>query len=168
MVMLYLTTVESTEQQQSELEFIQMQVARIVTGAKRHTSHTLFIYEETGWTTLNERRRLHKRIRMHHIVHKISPKYLTDLLPASRSARVTRQTTRLIPQFSHRTNAFKRSFIPSAIDLWNTGLDDNMRHTQSKAIFRRLIKKAKASGTTHPAVFFPYVFWGGQARHVFF
>ena len=55
--------------------------------------------------------------------------------------RVTRQTTRLIPQFSHRTNAFKRSFIPSAIDLWNTVLDDNMRHTQSKAIFRRLIKK---------------------------
>ena len=26
----------------------------------------------------------------------------------------------------------------------------------------------KASGTTHPAFFFPYVFWGGQARHVFF
>ena len=129
-----------TEQQKSELEFIQMQAARTVTGAKRHTSHTL-LYEETGWTTLNERRRLHKLILMHQIVHKISPKYLTDLLPASRSARVTRQTTRLIPQFSHRTNAFKRSFIPSAIDLWNTVLDDNMRHTQSKAIFRRLIKK---------------------------
>ena len=26
----------------------------------------------------------------------------------------------------------------------------------------------KASGTTHPAFFFPYVFWGGQARHGFF
>ena len=129
-----------TKQQKSELEFIQMQAARIVTGAKRHTSHIL-LYEETGWTMLNERRRLHKLVLMHQIVHKISPKYLTDLLPASRGARVTRQTTRLIPQFSHRTNAFKCSFIPSAIDLWNTVLDDNMRHTQSKAIFRRLIKK---------------------------
>ena len=68
---------------------------------------------------------------MHQIVHKISPTYLTDLLPASLN----------IPQFSHRTNAFKRSFLPSAIELWNTVPDDNMRHTQSKAIFRRLVKK---------------------------
>ena len=127
----------STKQLKSQLENLQMRAAQIVTGAKRHTSHTL-LYRETGWATLQTRRNMHKLTLLHDIVNKKSPQYLIDLIPQSHSSRITRQTDRkLIQQIRCRLDTYKRSFIPSTIDLWNNKLDYKTRCITNKTTFKQ-------------------------------
>ena len=130
-----------TEHLKSALENLQMRAAQIVTGAKRHTSHTL-LYRETGWATLQTRRHMHKLTLLHDIVNKNAPKYLIDLIPQSHSSRITRQTDRqLIQQIRCRLDTYKRSFIPSTIDLWNNKLDDKTRRISNKTTFKQALNK---------------------------
>ena len=62
-----------------KLENVQLGFARIVTGAKRGTSHGL-LYDETSWLTLSNRRHNVKMKLMHGIVHGKAPVYLCNLI----------------------------------------------------------------------------------------
>jgi hypothetical protein len=130
-----------SENMKSDLEKLQIRAAQIVTGAKRYTSNTL-LYEETGWTPLSTRRKIHKLILFQQIVHHSAPPYLIALLPRSSSTRNTRQTNRLLETpFRCRTESFKRSFLPSAITLWNNDLNDTIREIINKSTFKHTVRK---------------------------
>ena len=60
---------------------MQLNFARSVTGAKRENSHQ-FIYNETQWPKLSERRQDCKKVVMFKVVNNLGPSYLCDILPS--------------------------------------------------------------------------------------
>ena len=117
--------------QSQMLENIQLEAARIVTGATKLTSHDR-LYIETSWDPLVVRRRKHKIIHFHKIVHGHCPSYLTNILPA-RHLNIHTHNTRRANDFCRvncRTNLYKDSFLPSSVNLWNS-LPDNIKHSPS-------------------------------------
>ena len=71
---------DCNDQDKTRIENTQRQFARLVTGAKRGTSHQL-IYDEISWPSLSERRKCDKLKFIHKIVNHNAPLYLCDLLP---------------------------------------------------------------------------------------
>ena len=64
----------------NRLEKVKLNVARIVTGLPIFASKRA-LYYETGWETLEERRKIRKLCLMYKIVNNDTPTYLNDLLP---------------------------------------------------------------------------------------
>ena len=62
------------------LENVQLDMARIVTGARKGTSHAL-LYEDTNWQLLKERRHFFKFKIFIKIVNGEAPAYLQSLIP---------------------------------------------------------------------------------------
>ena len=62
-----------------ELEKIQLEAARIVTGTTKLVS-TEKLYNEAGWETLSSRRRQHKLTMYYKMTNYITPAYLSALL----------------------------------------------------------------------------------------
>ena len=102
------------------LENLQLDMARIVTGARKGTSHQL-LYSDTNWQTLAERRELIKLKKMITITNDKAPNYLKSLLPATIGS--VRPNSRHPENFFNvraRTERFRRSFIPSSVNIWNS------------------------------------------------
>ena len=121
------------------LENCQLRAARIVTGAKRGTSHEL-LYRDTGWPELNVRREVAKMCYMHKIVNKKSPDYLIEILPGTVNARSGYETrnSKDIDEFKFRTEQFRKSLIPDCIRKWND-LDDDVKRNTCIQTFRENI-----------------------------
>ena len=64
------------------LEKIQLEAARIVTGATKLVSLEM-LYKETGWETLEIRRSKHKLCLFYKMNNNISPEYLSSLVQQS-------------------------------------------------------------------------------------
>ena len=73
---------DCTIEEQSKLENVQLIFARIVTGAKRGTSHEL-LYNELAWPKLCERRQKSKLKFILKMFYNSSPDYLIQLLPSA-------------------------------------------------------------------------------------
>ncbi len=76
---------------ENKLEDVQLEAARLVSGAKKRTSHEP-LYREVGWQTLKARRNYSKAVIMYKMVNAIAPNYLCELLqefrpPAIRCTR---------------------------------------------------------------------------------
>ena len=102
------------------LEKFQLDVARTVTGARKGTSHDL-IYNETCWPKLSTRRTATKLKSLIKIACNETPQYLQNLLPPKIGE--SRPSSRYADNYQLvkcRTETFKKSFIPSAVKLWNT------------------------------------------------
>ena len=69
-----------TKYEEDELEKIQLEAARIVTGTTKLVS-TENLYKETGWETLSSRRRQHKLTLYNKMTNYLTPAYLSSLLP---------------------------------------------------------------------------------------
>lgn len=69
-----------TQHEETFLEQFQLDMARVVTGARRGTSHAL-IYNETNWLTLKERRELLKIKHFCKIKNGEAPTYMVNLVP---------------------------------------------------------------------------------------
>ena len=65
-----------TADQSNDIESIQIEAARIVTGATKLCSIAK-LYNDVKWETLSNRRRKHKLILFYKMKHNISPSYLT-------------------------------------------------------------------------------------------
>jgi hypothetical protein len=102
------------------LEDLQLSVARIVTGARKGTSHEL-INNELKWPSLADRRLGFKMKNFVKIISKEAPNYLQSLLPKTFSEirPESRNPNNFYPILT-RTETFKNSFIPSAIAYWNS------------------------------------------------
>ena len=126
-----------TEYDKKRLEDMQLKFARSVTGAKRGTSHQ-FIYNETQWPKLSERRQDCKKIFMFKVVNNLVPPYLCDILPSIIQDSVVHDL-RNKHNFRHleaKTERHKNSLFPSIVQMWNE-LSHELRKLTSINEFRR-------------------------------
>jgi len=70
-----------TQRLKDELESIQLEAARIVTGATQLVSHDK-LYQEIGWLPLAKRRYIHKLILFYKIINGRTPLYLLSIVPS--------------------------------------------------------------------------------------
>jgi hypothetical protein len=123
------------------LEDLHLQAIRVITGSVRGTSHQK-LYNESGFTTLKERRKRHKLIQYKKIALGICPDYLSNLLPmfVSQVNPYHRRNPleRVIPR--SKTETYNRSFFPSTTKLWND-LPDNILQTDSLSQFKRYLSR---------------------------
>lgn len=106
----------------SRLEQLQINGARIVTGRPVFTSiRSLYMYYETGWETLADRRKRRKLILMYKIIKCNAPSYLTDFLP-NRVKETNGYNLRNRNDFEvsfYRLCSYESSFFPTTLKLWN-------------------------------------------------
>ena len=125
------------------LDDIQIEALHIVTGAKKRTSHEL-LKKETNWPDLDTRRLFQQVTTLHKVIHKKSPKYLFNDLPAmhGNNVRIERQYTFNTMLYGHAY--YKKSVIPSSIKGWNN-LPNDIRTKNSYQSFRSNLKQVYTS-----------------------
>ena len=104
------------------LERLQNRVARLVTGTMLRTP-TDKLRDELGWTTLENRRKIHKLTLYYHlqIANSLTPSYISSVIPDTRMSQTGRslRNSRTLTQTFNRTSLFENSFLPSTTRLWN-------------------------------------------------
>ena len=126
-----------TQYEKDNLEKIQHEAARIVTGLTRSVS-LRSLYGELGWISLEERRQFQKLVIAYKIKNGITPEYLNNLFPETVGSN-TPYNLRNNSDYNivyTRTELFKNSYIPSCITLWNT-LPEHIRNCDTLASFKR-------------------------------
>ena len=129
-----------TQQQSNELEKIQLEAARIVTGTTKLISINK-LYKEVGWLKLSERRNLHKLYQFYKMQNGLTPLYLTNILPP-RIGDVSSYALRNVDDYQQiiaRTQMYANSFLPSTISAWNS-LSTPAKTADSLNSFKRLIQ----------------------------
>ena len=115
---------------------VQRRVARFCFNDYRQTSSVSSMMEDLGWEQLQTRCQQNKTVMMYHIVNNLveipANQYLT---PTGVSTRGHQKRFRL---YYCSVNAYKGSFFPSAIRLWNA-LPANTVSAQSIDDFKVLI-----------------------------
>ena len=123
----------------NELEKIQNEAARIVTGVTKLVSINSLLLE-TGWETLASRRKKHKLTLFFKMQNGLSPDYLTSLVPAtvgSTSSYPLRNASNL--QTIHaNSQVYYNSFLPSVVHDWNE-LPEQTRNSPSLNSFKKSI-----------------------------
>ena len=128
---------DCNDHDKTRIENTQHQFARLVTGAKRGTSHQL-IFNEIPWPSLSERRKSNKLKFMHKIINHNAPLYLCDLLPpkvGANSAYELRNANKLII-VNARTEKFRNSIILDSVRLWNA-LDNETKDLNDYDDFKK-------------------------------
>ena len=125
-----------TKAQELLLEKLYLDALRTICGSVRGVSHSK-LYLETGFSSLSDRRKLHKMCVFHKMVYGKTPEYLSDLLPLNISSVSTYETrsSNILQNPLCRTETYKNSFIPSCVCEWNM-LDDNIRRIDSTTLFK--------------------------------
>jgi len=98
-----------------------LEAARIVTGTTRSIS-TIKLYNEIGWLTLEDGRKHQKFVLTFKIKNDMVPDYLNNLFPRVDIEQL-RYGLRHMSDFvklPRRTALFENSFVPSAIQQWNS------------------------------------------------
>ena len=126
-----------TQYEKAELDKIQNEAARIVTGTTKLVS-IRNLYEETKMETLEERRRKHKLTLFYKMVNNLSPSYLSSLVPQPVNAvsAYNLRNSNDIQNVPARSNYYYNSFLPSTIRDWNS-LPLDTRNSESLASFKR-------------------------------
>ena len=105
------------------IESVQRRAAILSTGAIRRTA-TDKLNEETGWDSLELRRKRAKMFLFYKIANKIGPDYLTSMIaPKPEQMRNTRSGSRNNKQMVEpkcRITCYKKSFFPDCIKVWNS------------------------------------------------
>ena len=123
--------------EKEELEKFQMSIARTVTGARKGMSHDL-ILNELNWPSLADRREGAKLKNFIKIINKESPAYLQDLIP--KRIGDIRPQSRYPDNFytvRSRIETFRKSFIPSAVNLWNSLKDLDRTLTYADSLLKK-------------------------------
>ena len=119
----------------NSLENFQLGVARIVSGARKGTSHSA-LYSELGWEKLSYRR---DSIRFKHfskIVNKDSPEYLFELLPDTVGTRRNLRNASNFQPLYCRTETYRNSFLPSSINQWNNRISHEQKKSSCNQLFQ--------------------------------
>ena len=104
--------------QSTKLEQLQLDAARIVTGAVKGTKHRL-LYTETGWQTSSERRENNQLLIMYKMQNNLVPQYLSILVSRPRQTHYLLRDNNRIPTIFAKTNIYMNSFLPRTISNWN-------------------------------------------------
>ena len=128
-----------TQNDRQELEKIQLEAARISTGATKLISIQK-LYDETGWEPLETRRKKHKLVLYYKMYNHLTPPYLSSLVPPliSNFSRYNLRNANDIQTIDSRTTLYFNSFLPSVIRDWNS-LPYGNRNADSLYSFKRQI-----------------------------
>lgn len=134
-----------TKEDHDNLENVQLEAARIVTGGKKRTSHDK-LYRELGWLTLSVRRLISKLVKFYDIVNDNAPSYLKDIIQPYMLSHTHGRTTRgsvnlnfMLPEF-HK-NVYKNFYVYSTILSWNN-LSSVAKTATSKLSFKHNLLKS--------------------------
>ena len=125
-----------TQYESNELEKIQNEAARIVTGATKLVSlHSL--YTETGWESLTSRREKHKLTLYYKMQNGMTPEYLSSLVPPTvgSTVRYNLRKESDLQTVPAKSQQYFNSFLPSVTRIWN-GLPEDKRNSPSVAAFK--------------------------------
>ena len=114
---------------------------RLVTGATSR-SNIQKLYAETGWLSIRSRIDMAMIVMLFKIKNHLSPNYLFELLPQQNATYICyslRNNENIKLPFSKR-EAFRRSFFPTAIRLWNK-LQLSIRNSPSLNTLKLSLKK---------------------------
>ena len=125
-----------TQYEVNELEKIQNEAARIVTGATKLVSINSLM-QETGWETLSNRRKKHKLFLFYKMQHQMSPDYLSSLVPPTIGSTTNYQLRNSSDLLTLHASSqlYFNSFLPSVIREWNE-LPEITRELPSIATFK--------------------------------
>ena len=126
-----------------QLEKLQLEAARIVTGLPAYASRDS-LYVETGWEKLIERRNRKCLCLMYNIINNTAPSYLSDILPPKIS-EITHYPLRnndnyVIPHY-RLTRTLSSFFFPSTLRAWNSCSLEQRQIDTSGNFKRQLINK---------------------------
>ena len=125
----------------NEMEKIQLQAARIVTGTNNYSSKHL-LYIETGWDKLSKRREKQRLILSFKIINGMAPMHLLNIYNAFNNASYDYNLRNNKMQLIYsRTESFRSSFFPASFRLWNE-LEPSVRNASSLSEFKSLCKKS--------------------------
>ena len=129
-----------TQYEKENIEKLQHEAARIVTGLTRSCSLDN-LYREIGWISLQDRRKYQKLVMAFKIKIGLTPDYLCSIFPETvgLTTPYNLRNARDLNIINTRTQLFKNSFIPSCISLWNS-LPEEIRNIESIATFKYQLK----------------------------
>ena len=129
-----------TQYEKENIERLQHEAARLVTGLTRSCSLDN-LYREIGWISLQDRRKYQKLVMAFKIKMGITPEYLSSIFPNTVGLRTqyNLRITNDLTIVNTRTQLFKNSFLPSCIALWNS-LPEEIRNIESVATFKYQLK----------------------------
>ena len=114
-----------TQYEKTELDKIQHEAARIVTGCTKLVSINQ-LSTESGWESLESRRHKHKLILFFKMVSNCVPEYLSSLIPeqVGQASQLNLRNSENFRNVNGRTAQYSRSFIPSVINECNALPDE--------------------------------------------
>ena len=126
-----------TQYEKSELDKIQNEAARIVTGCTKLVS-IRNLNDETKWETLEERRKKHKLTLFYKMTHNLTPSFLSSLVPqpVHAASSYNLRNSNDIQNIPARSNYYHNSFLPSTVREWNN-LPLDTRNSESLNSFKR-------------------------------
>ncbi len=139
-----------TNYEKDELEKIQHEAARIVTGTTKLESIQRLM-DEVGWETLESRRKKHKLILFYKMSNNLTPDYLSTLVPPTVDSQ-SRYSLRNAGNFQvprARTSLYSNSFLPSVVRAFNE-LPESSKQADSVASFKHKL----SNRTSVPKHFF--------------
>ena len=151
---------QCTQQEANELEKIQNEATRIVTGATKLTSIQSLL-SDTGWERFTSRREKHKLVLFYKMINSLALEYLSSLVPptvGNISQYNLRNETNLqtIPA---RSQQYYNSFLPLTTCIWNS-LPDG---TKSSPLVESFKHKLNNNITKPP----PYYFSGSRLGQIY-
>ncbi len=137
-----------SEKEKKLIEDVQLAAARVVTSATKGTSHNI-IYNECKWELLEERRKKQRLCMLYKMKNGLCPERLRALLPTQLNERMgyNLRGRNNFTQIKIRTNAYSKSFLPSAIQEWNN-LDNASRDLPTLTRFKKKLGKPKLAVKT--------------------
>ncbi|MES9994058.1 MAG: hypothetical protein ABW098_19070, partial [Candidatus Thiodiazotropha sp.] len=125
-----------SQYESNQLEQIQNEAARIVTGATKLVSINSLMHE-TGWETLSARRKKHKLTMFYKMKSNMCPTYLSSLVPATvgNTSRYDLRNVDDLQTIHAHSQLYFDSFLPSVIREWNV-LPTTVRNSTSLMSFK--------------------------------
>ena len=126
-----------SQELKNDIEAVQIEAARIVTGATK-LCNTDRLISELRWDTLSERRRKHRLTVFYKMKNHLTPSYLSDLVPKQNRPAYNLRSTHDVPAIHTRTTLYGTSFLPKTIREWNE-LSPVVRNSPSLPSFKNKI-----------------------------
>ena len=105
-----------------EVERVQYRGALAVTGTWKGTNRTK-LYENLGWESLSDRRKMNRLIQLYKIINKLTPSYLRDKLPPPKHP-FQAEPSYTLREYRSKTDRFARTFFPDSVKQWNVVITD--------------------------------------------
>ena len=142
-----------TQVEKEKIEKVQHEAARIVSGLTRSVSLDN-LYKEINWSSLSDRRTYQKLLLAYKIKTNQTPDYLSDLFPDTiESVPYNLRNPHDFTVVNRRTELFSKSFVPSAISLWNK-LPNNIKELDSLSKFKHAINTDILKRKTIPCFYY--------------